>query len=254
MRRSKVDSGRAQLAVDAVRSGAMSYRVASDKYNLSVTSIARRLKSEVAMDASVGTGIVLSAEEERCLEDALIWAAHRHCEFSRSELRHAVMKLCNDGRRVPWDREKGPGRTWLNLFFRRHPRLSERSCRIYEANRVTADDEHLLKEFYTKWEELVTRLQPQANHVWYTDETGALTEQQLHVDRLLLYVCSVIPGSLYSSLHQHNSPVIFLDCCKLDCSSVHATSQVQRMCVTCGTQAYCCISCSYSVSLLDSFM
>ncbi|CAN0272700.1 unnamed protein product, partial [Ascophyllum nodosum] len=66
-------------------------------------------------------------------------------------------------------------RKWLDLFLRRHPRLSERSCRIYEANRITADDEPRLKSFYANWKELITRLQPQPDHIWNTDETGALT-------------------------------------------------------------------------------
>ena len=72
-----------------------------------------------------------------------------------------------------WDRVKGPGRKW-DRFLRRHPRLSESSCRIYEVNRViTADDEPRLRSFDTISKELVTRLQPQPDHVWNTDETGA---------------------------------------------------------------------------------
>ena len=57
--------------------------------------------------------------------------------------------------------------------MRRHPRLSERSSRIYEANRVTADDEPRLRDFYNSWKELFDRLQPKADHVWNVDETGA---------------------------------------------------------------------------------
>ena len=90
MRRSKVDVVRAQAAVDAVRSGAMSYRVASEAYSISVSSIAKRLKGKVRMDASVGAGAVLTLEEENSLEDALIWAAHRHLGVGRLELKQAV--------------------------------------------------------------------------------------------------------------------------------------------------------------------
>ncbi|CAN0191161.1 unnamed protein product, partial [Ascophyllum nodosum] len=153
----------------------MSYRVASEAYSISVSSIAKRLKGKVRMDASVGAGTVLTLEEENSLEDALIWAAHRHLGVGRLELKQAVTKLCNDGRLVPWDRVNGLGRKWLDLFLRRHPRLSERSCRIYEANRITADDEPRLRSFYANWKELITRLQPQPDHIWNTDETGALT-------------------------------------------------------------------------------
>ena len=145
------------------------------------------------MDASVGAGTVLTLEEEKSLEDALIWAAHRHLGVGRLELKQAVTKLCNDGRLVPWDRVNGPGRKWLDLFLRRHPRLSERSCRIYEANRITADDEPRLKSFYANWKELITRLQPQPDHIWNTDETGALTVEP----------AQVLPASLCSSVQQN---------------------------------------------------
>ena len=85
MRRSKVDVVRAQAVVDAVRSGAMSYRVASEAYSISVSSIAKRLKGKVRMDASVGAGTVLTLEEEKSLEDALIWAAHGTVAWARKE-------------------------------------------------------------------------------------------------------------------------------------------------------------------------
>ena len=116
------------------------------------------------MDASVGAAIVLSLEEENPFEEALI-CAHRYLGIGRLELRQAVTKLCNDGRNVPWDRVKGPGRKWLDLSLRRHPRFSERSCRVYEANSITADDEPRLRLFYTSWKELVASLQPQSDHV-----------------------------------------------------------------------------------------
>lgn len=44
------------------------------------------------------------------------------------------------------------GHSWLQGFFKRHPRLSERSSRIYATNRVTGNDETPLKDFYDQWE------------------------------------------------------------------------------------------------------
>ena len=58
MRGSKVNVVRVQAVADAVRSGAMSYRVTSEAYSVSVSSIAKHLKGEVRMAASV-----LSLEE-----------------------------------------------------------------------------------------------------------------------------------------------------------------------------------------------
>ena len=65
----------------------------------------------------------------------------------------------------PWAKVDGP-------FFRRHPQLSERSCRIKEATRVIADDAQGSREFCTKWQDLINTLQPSADHVWNTDKTG----------------------------------------------------------------------------------
>lgn len=58
--------------------------------------------------------------------------------------------------------------------MKRHPRLSERSSSIYEANRVTAEDEPRVRELYGMWKETVGVRQPGPNHVWNTDETGVL--------------------------------------------------------------------------------
>ena len=46
-------------------------------YGVSVTSIANRLKDELAMDTLGCPAIVLSAEEKNYLESTLIWVALR---------------------------------------------------------------------------------------------------------------------------------------------------------------------------------
>ncbi|CAM9636811.1 unnamed protein product, partial [Sphacelaria rigidula] len=76
-------------------------------------------------------------------------------------------------RPVPWDPAVGPGRKWLELFLRRHPRLAERSSRIYEIDRVVADHEDCTREFYAAWRDYVNK-KPAADHISNTDETGAL--------------------------------------------------------------------------------
>lgn len=118
---------------------------------------------------------MLTKEEEDCLEETLIWAAHRHLDVGRLELKEAVRKLCSDNREgVPQSWEHGlPGQSWLEGFFKRHPRLSERSSRIYDANRATADDETRLRTFYDGWEKYLNEMQPDADHIWNTDGTGA---------------------------------------------------------------------------------
>ena len=82
-----------------------------------------------------------------------------------------------------------------------------RSCRIYEANYITADDEPRLRSFYTNWNELVTRLQRQPDNMWNTNEKIALTLEPSQV--FPGSVCNITPqlfrDSLYSSVQQHNT-------------------------------------------------
>ncbi|CAN0051860.1 unnamed protein product, partial [Laminaria digitata] len=87
-----------------------------------------------------------------------------------------VRVICNDGRPVPWERSEGPGRKWFDLFLKRHPRLSERSSRIYEANRVTAHDEPRLQQFFTNWQGYLDKEKSEPGHVWNTDETGVMPQ------------------------------------------------------------------------------
>ena len=171
MRRAQVDPEKATAAVTAVREGSMSFRRAAETFGVSVGSIQKRLKGEVSMDSKLGANTNLTREEEAVLVDTLLWAARHGLALGRSELVDALRTLCLDGRPVPWNPETGPGKGWVQRFFERHPELSTRSTRIFEANRMQADDEERLREFYDIWAEYVMQVQPAPDHVWNTDET-----------------------------------------------------------------------------------
>lgn len=167
-------SSDAAAAVQAVRDGSESLRSAAAKYNLSYSAIRRRSLGLVDVNAKWGGATVLSCEEETELVKLLIWAGQRHLGIGRRELCEGVRTLCNtDNRPVPWDRAKGPGQAWIEGFFKRNPQLATRSSRIYEANRVTADEQARMVDFYNGWKAFIDRLQPAPDHIWNTDETGA---------------------------------------------------------------------------------
>lgn len=172
MGRRRVDAQQAQKACEAVRGG-MSVRKAAKVYDIDRLSLKRRLDGEVAMDAKVGPGTVMSEEEENSIEDCLLYAGRNCLAVSRLHLLETVRLLCLD-RKTPWDPEKGPGKDWLAGFLERHPRVRERTTRIYEANRVTDESEPRIVEFYRKWAALLEDLKPEADHVHNTDETGEM--------------------------------------------------------------------------------
>ncbi|CAN0545844.1 unnamed protein product, partial [Ectocarpus sp. 12 AP-2014] len=172
MGRSRVDSAAAEKACAAVRNGSMSRYAAAAAFGLSKTSLLRRLSGECDMDARVGHGTVLTKEEENALEDVLLYAGRNYIPLTRNDLKERVRQLCNDGRPIPWDPDKGPGKSWLQGFLRRHDRISLRLARIYEANRMTSPEDDRLHKFYKFWQEFVNEHKPAPDHVWNTDESG----------------------------------------------------------------------------------
>ncbi|CAB1111630.1 unnamed protein product [Ectocarpus sp. CCAP 1310/34] len=100
MVRSKVDPEQAQKAIEAVRSGAMSLRAAAQAYGVNKRSLPRRLSGDASMDAKVGPRTVLTVEEERFVEDALLYAARHFIGIDRTALQEHVRQLCNDGRGI----------------------------------------------------------------------------------------------------------------------------------------------------------
>ncbi|CAM9922747.1 unnamed protein product [Pylaiella littoralis] len=171
MTRRKVDEEQLRKACAAIDDG-MSVRKAAAVFGVGRTSIEDRRHGKVAMNAKIGPETILSKEEEDSLKDILLFSARNYLDVDRVHLRDAVRRLCNDGRRIPWDPEKGPGKDWLAGFLRGHPRVAERSTRIYEANRITEEEEPRMVQFYERWAALLDEVKPEAKHVHNTDETG----------------------------------------------------------------------------------
>ncbi|CAN0410372.1 unnamed protein product, partial [Ectocarpus sp. 13 AM-2016] len=161
-RRRRVDEAQAQKACEAVMGG-MSVRKAATSFGVGRPSIATRLAGKVSMDGRVGPGTILSEAEENAVEDVLLFAARNGLSLGRAQLKDAVGRLCDDGRPVPWDREKGPGRAWVSGFLRRHPRVSERRNGVYEATKE--DIEPRIEAFCKIWAAAVEEYAPAPDHL-----------------------------------------------------------------------------------------
>lgn len=103
-----------------------------------------------------GSQTVLSSNEERIIVDTLILLARRGYGLPVSMLKQKVGIICSDGRNVPFNPDKGLGKTWFNGFLKRHShRLSLRKGKIYEASRDALRDEDVLKRFYDEAKRVV---------------------------------------------------------------------------------------------------
>lgn len=124
--RKVMDEEVAALAVEAVRSKQGTIRSASAKLGSSKNSLARVLSGQVEMRGRPGPPTVLSVEEEAAIEDLeylLVFVGSHRSGLTRAQLGEAVCKLCNHGRLVPRDPEKGPGKAWFIALVKRHPGL-----------------------------------------------------------------------------------------------------------------------------------
>eukprot|EP00903_Cladosiphon_okamuranus_P005888 g5823.t1 len=77
------------------------------------------------MNARVGPRTVMTEAEENAIEDLLLYAGRNYIPLSTADLTERVRQLCNDGRPIPWNRDKGPGKDWLRGFLGRHERISK---------------------------------------------------------------------------------------------------------------------------------
>ncbi|CAB1107237.1 unnamed protein product [Ectocarpus sp. CCAP 1310/34] len=120
MGRQRVDPVAAEKACEAVRSGRMSQNAAAAAFGLGRSSLQRRLDGNCAMDARVGPGTVMTKAEEDAVEDLLLYAGRNFIPLTTADLTERVRRLCNDGRPIPWNSDKGPGKDWLKGFLGRH--------------------------------------------------------------------------------------------------------------------------------------
>ncbi|CAB1113787.1 unnamed protein product [Ectocarpus sp. CCAP 1310/34] len=103
--RRKVDEEQLRKVCAAIDDG-MLVGKAAEVFGVGRTSIEDRRRGLAAMNPKVDTETILSNEEEDSLEDILLFAARNFLAVHRVHLKDGVRRLCNDGRRIPWDPEK----------------------------------------------------------------------------------------------------------------------------------------------------
>ncbi|KAG8232961.1 hypothetical protein J437_LFUL011454 [Ladona fulva] len=124
--------------LNAIRSGEMSQRQAADHYNISRSTIKRRLKNDLPIKP--GHPTVFTCDEE------MAFASHldkvRDFGFPVDELDFRYIVKCyleKQGRLVEF-RNNLPGRDWVKLFMKRHPHLSIRFANNVKRARAAIDE------------------------------------------------------------------------------------------------------------------
>ncbi|KAG5870821.1 hypothetical protein JTB14_023984 [Gonioctena quinquepunctata] len=85
--------------------------------------------AEFEYTASNNTKQVFTNEEEHCLQQNLITAAHLHYGLTKRDVRHLAYQYAFANKKnIPdtWNRDKCASKEWLRHFPARHPQLSLR--------------------------------------------------------------------------------------------------------------------------------
>ena len=169
---SVADPDRVRQAVELVAAG-WSYGRAARQTGLTKALVARHSKGGYGDTWNMGTPTVLTRKEESTVVDNCIHLTSHGFPVTRHTLRARVSDVCSDGRPVPWNPEKGPGRKWLEGFFQRHrAKITERRCHIYESSRVEANDAITIDAHFTHVKAAYDLHKPDAAHILNLDETG----------------------------------------------------------------------------------
>jgi hypothetical protein len=62
----------------------------------------------------------MTENEEKAIVDSRLLLSRRGCALTIPLLKQKVAMVCSDGRNVPSNPTKGPGKKWVRGFFKRH--------------------------------------------------------------------------------------------------------------------------------------
>ena len=69
------------------------------------------------------------------------------------------------------------GKDWLQLFLKRHPRLTLRKHKPTSLGRISGFNAESVNRFFNNLEEVLTKYDFQPNRIFNVDETGITTVQ-----------------------------------------------------------------------------
>ncbi|XP_055542578.1 uncharacterized protein LOC129728187 [Wyeomyia smithii] len=105
----------------------MSIKKAAKHYGIPRSTIRFRLAKENQTVFRSGPATILTQEEESELENWLFDMQKRGFPVSKSMLLDNVRKYLDANPRTKKLSENVPGRTWMQLFIKRHPKISLRT-------------------------------------------------------------------------------------------------------------------------------
>ena len=160
-------------AVDAVKNG-MSYRKASEVYNIPKTTIRDRITGRISEDATLGRKPTFPIEVEAHLADNVKQAAAKGFGISRMQLASKAALIANRLKvRTPF-KDNIPGKDWVNAFKQRHNLSTKRPVPL-STTRSRLLNPVVTTNYFNDLEILINKLNllDQPSKIWNMDETNS---------------------------------------------------------------------------------
>ena len=191
------DSSDMERAVEDVLKNSVSERTAARNYNVSRSTLKRKLKeahrnpethSCLYKPYAITSMKVFSDEEEEALVEYCISASKMGYGLSTAKLRSLAFEFADkldkrlphssSGQQCnPWVANEKAGIDWLRAFMKRHPQLSIRKPDPTSIGRMSAFNRHNIQQFYANIERVLKDRELEAHQLWNCDETGITTVQ-----------------------------------------------------------------------------
>lgn len=216
-KREPVNKQSVEYAAKRVLDEELSIREAAIGYKVSKTTLTRHLakykkqgnEGEFKYNVKYNTMQIFTTEEELCLEQYLITAAHLHYGLTKKDVRYLAYQYAFlNKKKMPdsWNNNKIAGKGWLRYFLARHGKISLRKPEATSLARSTSFNKENVALFFKNYKEVLSRRDFPAHRIWNCDETGLTT---VHVPPKILSPKGVKQvGQMTSGERGQNTTVI----------------------------------------------
>ena len=159
---------RIQMALDALKNGHIkSQRAAASAYDISETTLRRRIRGAVSRPQKTANCQKLSATEESTLSAWILDMDKCGLPLQLSIVRHLAQLLvfaCLPSTTI--------GENWVNRYVKRHPELRSKYTRKYDYQRAKCEDSGLIKSWFMRVQETIQNYGILMEDIYNMDETG----------------------------------------------------------------------------------
>lgn len=127
-------------AIDSVRRNEISANKAAKQYGIPKGTLISKLHGDTPIERRMGPDTVLTQEEEARLEKWILDKASLGFPMHPNEVREAVQKILKAEKRPNPFTDDKPGRKWLKLFLKRHPKIAQKNAEIISKARAAVTE------------------------------------------------------------------------------------------------------------------